>query len=57
MVDGNKNNPFEENTQPDIKEGEIKKAANGKNYKDRNKNDNKKIDKIVEKPERKSKGL
>jgi len=39
----------------DIIEGEIKKGVGGKPYKEKNKNDNKKVSKMKEKPEKKSK--
>ena len=40
-----------------IKETEVKKTSNGSKYKEKNVNDNDKIDKIEEKPEKGSEGL
>lgn len=46
------------NVQPDIKnEGKDKKTTFDKTYKEKNTNDNKKVDKIEEVPEDKSKWL
>lgn len=54
----NDKNPFEEEFQPDIKESNTKRGADGNKYKDKNVSDSKKIDKIPdEKPEKGSEGL
>jgi hypothetical protein len=41
----------------DIKEGKIKKNSSGNKYKEKNKNDNEKLDKIEDVPEKGSEGL
>lgn len=57
MKNGNEKNNFVEGSQQNIREGEVKKGYNGKIYKEKNVNDNDKIDKIEDKPEKGSEGL